>query len=246
MRDLTGGLYNLSTKKERNAGSMCDFTTLKDIPVVIMAGGKGTRLKPFTDVLPKPLLLYKGKTFLEQVISIFENLGAFKFYVLLHSQKDLIKTYLTGFSPYLDITTIDEPQPLGTAGGLKFLEGKIKGTFIVCNCDNIGYFDYITLVNQHMRCGLPLTVLVKQVAHQVPLGIIGGNLDGRINYFLEKPEYLVYASTGIHILNDSIFNDILDNQVLDMPDLIKRQMSKKEAGYILVEDGEWIDMSIMK
>ena len=102
---------------------------LSAYPVVIMGGGKGTRMKPISDVFPKPLIPIKGKPMIEHVIDYFNNFGAHQFYVTVNYKSQLIKSYFNGDERAYDIHCIEEPMFMGTAGSLSLLEETVKGGF---------------------------------------------------------------------------------------------------------------------
>ena len=105
--------------------------------VIIMAGGKGSRLEPFTNVLPKPLVPINEKPVIEHIIEKFIRNKFYNFFITLNYKSKILKAYFQEMKPKFKLSFIDEPKPLGTAGGLSLLEGKIKESFIVTNCDTI-------------------------------------------------------------------------------------------------------------
>ena len=108
-----------------------------DLPVVIMAGGKGTRLKPITNVIPKPLVPVGDKTILEVILDQFEGIGCHKFYMSVNYKADMMKYYLSQLEHQYDIEFFQEDKPLGTIGSISLLKGKITTPFFVSNCDSI-------------------------------------------------------------------------------------------------------------
>ena len=125
--------------------------------VVIMSGGKGTRLQPFTSVLPKPLIPIKGKTMLEHIIANFVKYGVKDFFVTVNYKSKILKAYFEELNPKYNITFIEEHKPLGTSGSLKYLSGKINDNFFVTNCDIIIRHDYPRIFNFHNKISI-LTV----------------------------------------------------------------------------------------
>ncbi|MBO6253983.1 MAG: NTP transferase domain-containing protein, partial [Bacteroidaceae bacterium] len=107
-----------------------------DLPVVIMAGGKGTRLKPITNVIPKPLVPVGDKTILEVIMDQFESIGCHKFYMSVNYKADMMKYYLSQLDHQYDIEFFMEDKPLGTIGSVSLLKGKITTPFFVSNCDS--------------------------------------------------------------------------------------------------------------
>lgn len=121
-----------------------------NIPVVIMAGGLGTRLYPFTKILPKPLIPIGEIPIAEHIINRFYKYGCNKFLVVNH-KKNMIKAYFNEIEKNYSVIYIDEDKPLGTGGGLGFLKGKIQTTFILSNCDILIDEDYEKIYNYHKK-----------------------------------------------------------------------------------------------
>ena len=120
-----------------------------DLPVVIMAGGKGTRLKPITNVIPKPLVPVGEKTILEVIMDQFESIGCHKFYMSVNYKADMMKYYLSQLDHKYDIEFFMEDKPLGTIGSVSLLKGKITTPFFVSNCDSINEQDYRDVWDYH-------------------------------------------------------------------------------------------------
>ena len=104
---------------------------LKNIPVVIMAGGKGTRLEPFTNVLPKPLIPVQDKTLIEHIMERFTDVGVKNFYLTINHKSRIMKAFFDELNPDYEIKFLEENQPLGTAGSLKFIENIIEKPFLL-------------------------------------------------------------------------------------------------------------------
>lgn len=219
--------------------------SISNIPIVIMAGGEGTRMQKYSRCIPKPLIDYEGKTFIENVIDTFYESGARIFYIILHYKSKLIKSYIESLNLPIQLTFVVEGKKCGTAGGLKLLSGCIQGTFIVCNVDNRGKFDYEKLIQGHVENGADITIPVIKQKVQIPFGVIierGGKFE-RID---EKPQELIYISSGIHIMESKILGMIPADQVYDMPDLLN-DASKDYIINCIEEEGEkWVDMSVLK
>ena len=115
-----------------------------------MAGGKGTRLKPFTDILPKPLMPISNKTVIEKIISNFEIQGFCNFIITINHKAEILKAYFKELNLKARIKIIEEKKPLGTAGSLSMLSD-MKSKFILTNCDNIYNFEYIDILKEHKK-----------------------------------------------------------------------------------------------
>ena len=122
-----------------------------DVPVIIMAGGKGQRLKPFTDILPKPLIPLGEKTITERIIMRFQKYGCNRFYMIVNYKKNFIKAYFADNEMNYNIQFVEEDKFLGTAGGLKLVQGKVTGDFFVSNCDILIDADYQEILEEKAK-----------------------------------------------------------------------------------------------
>ena len=140
-------------------------------PVVIMAGGEGTRLLPFTKVLPKPLIPIKGKPVIEHIMEKFISFGINDFIFTINHKAEIVKAYFSELKSNSKIRFVEESFPLGTIGSIKFLEKKIKKDFFVANCDTIADIDYKDLYLFHKKNLNSITIVASAKEHQVPYGV---------------------------------------------------------------------------
>jgi len=147
------------------------INALIDTPVVIMAGGKGSRLDPFTRILPKPLLPVGNKTILETIIDKFLPHQIGHFYLTVNYKSIVIKSYFDDLNPPYSLTYIEEDIPLGTAGALKFLESKVTKPFILTNCDILIDADYSDLVDYHNKEKNDITIVASLKHYNIHYGI---------------------------------------------------------------------------
>lgn len=219
------------------------FKTKLTNPVIIMAGGKGSRLDPFTLILPKPLIPIGDKTVLEIIIDKFfiEN-GISNFYLALNHKAKIIKSYFEELLPEYNLEYIIEDKPLGTAGSLRLINKKFSEPVIVTNCDVIIDCDYAGLINFHKENNFGLTVTASYKKYKIPYGVCeienGGNLL-RIN---EKPEHDYLINTGMYIVNPDIISLIPENEFFDMTDFINAvKSSNGKVGVYPISENSWID-----
>jgi len=219
-----------------------------NVPVVIMAGGKGTRLAPFTYVLPKPLIPVGEKTIVEHIIDSFRTFGVKKFFLTLNYRGEMIEAYFNGIKKEYEIEFIWEKDFLGTAGSLKLLKDKVEGDFIVSNCDILIQADFSEILEFHRNNQAAFTLVTAIQHYRIPYGVVNARDGGLIESIEEKPEYTFQINTGVYILNESTLDFIPKNQYFDMPDLIRRLLSEKkrvlaypisESDYVDV--GQWED-----
>lgn len=215
-----------------------------NIPVAIMAGGKGTRLRPYTDVLPKPLIPVGNKTIVERIIDQFKNVGCSKFIMIVNYKKELLKAYFDEIQHDYGIAFYEEEQFLGTAGGLKFLENEISETFFVSNCDILVDCDYCKLVERHKKDKNIITVVCVKKKVTIPYGVFEiDESETKIKGISEKPSYNVVINTGLYIVEPEFLKYIPSSTFIDITDIIKKIINQhKNVGSYLIEENRWLDM----
>ncbi len=213
------------------------------IPVVIMAGGMGNRLKPFTQVLPKPLVPLNEKTVIENVIEKFTDLGIDKFFISINFKGKILKAFFEELNPSYSIKFIEEKKPLGTGGSLQKLKGVIKSTFMVTNCDVVIDIDHNDLIDFHKKnkCDLTLVASAKEIV--IPYGACEINDEGYLEKILEKPKLDYLINTGLYVIQPSILNYIPKNSFFHITDLIEKiRKDGKKVGVFPIDDDSWIDV----
>jgi dTDP-glucose pyrophosphorylase/CBS domain-containing protein len=214
-----------------------------DVPVVIMAGGKGTRMAPFTNVLPKPLIPIGDKTILEVIIDQFRKHAVNSYYFTINYRGEMIRAYFEGLDKEYQIEYLKEKDFFGTAGSLKMLPKTITGLFIVTNCDIIVKADYSKILDFHKSSGAALTVISSIQHHTVPYGVIQFSNGGRITEIQEKPEFSFCINTGVYILDSSCLELIPDGEVFHMTHLIDALLAAgKVVSTYPVNESEYIDI----
>jgi NDP-sugar pyrophosphorylase family protein len=210
--------------------------------VVIMAGGKGTRLDPFTRILPKPLIPIGNKTIIEVIIDKFCAHKINNYYISVNVKSKVIKSYFEELNPEYSVNYIHEPKPLGTAGSLKYLEGKASGNFIVTNCDIIINTDYAELVEHHEQTENDITIVASLKQYRIPYGVCNVGNGGILTEIVEKPTYDLLVNTGMYVIKASLLSLIGQDEFLHMTHLIDRaKKSGKKVGVYPVGEKEWID-----
>lgn len=218
-----------------------------DNSVVIMAGGKGSRLDPYTKIIPKPLIPIGDIPIVERIINRFNEYGCNKFYLTVNYKKNMIKAYFSDEDKGYEINFVDEDQPLGTAGGLSMMKDKLKDTFFVSNCDILIDANYSNILKQHKKSKNKITLVTSLKNYIIPYGVIEINNNGVIKNMTEKPEYDFLVNTGMYILEPEVLNDIPENTFFHITDLINDYISKGEnVGVYPVSENEWLDMGQFK
>jgi len=214
-----------------------------DVPVVIMAGGRGTRLEPFTRVLPKPLIPVSGKPVIDHIIDRFRAYGAGKFYLTIHHMSKILRAYFEEKSPDYSIGFAQEDEPRGTAGSLKLLADKLDKPFFVSNCDIIIEADYADIFRFHTKHRYDITLVASTKQFNIPYGICELNSDGSLKQIQEKPEYNFLVNTGLYLLNPDVIELIPNNGLFHITHLIgKIKKNKGTIGVYPVSEKAWIDV----
>ena len=214
-----------------------------NIPVVIMAGGKGTRMEPFTKVLPKPLIPIHDRPIIEHIIDRFTNIGCTDFYLTLNYKGEILKAYFEELNPQYKISFVDEDEPLGTAGSLRFLEGQITTPFFVTNCDIIIKADHQKLYNFHLKNKFDITLVASAKEYIIPYGTCELTEDGHLSQINEKPEFNFLINTGLYVLNPDILSFIPQNKFYHITHLIATlNKNDKKIGVYPVDEDSWIDI----
>lgn len=188
--------------------------------VLVMAGGKGSRLDPFTKILPKPMIPLGEKPIIEHIMERFYASGFSNFTLSVNYKKEIIKMYFSDLdSAGYRVNFIEENQPLGTAGSLSLLGDDVSGTLVVINCDVIIETDYRNILKFHTANKFDLTIVGCMKHIKVPYGVI--NLkDSNFDCIEEKPEYDVLINTGLYYIEPELLALIPKETAYDMPDLI--------------------------
>ena len=214
-----------------------------NLPVVIMAGGKGTRLKPITNVIPKPLIPIGDKTILETILDQFEEIGCTKFYMSVNYKADIIKYYLGQLDHRYDIEFFQEDKPLGTIGSVSLLKGKITTPFFVSNCDSINEQDYRDVYDYHENNHNDLTIVTMVKSFKIPYGVIETGEDGLMVALSEKPELTYQVNTGVYILNPGCIDEIPEGEFFHITQLIEKlKVSGGRVGCFPISEHSWKDM----
>ncbi|MGM1051173.1 MAG: sugar phosphate nucleotidyltransferase [Pseudomonadota bacterium] len=218
-----------------------DKTFLK-LPVVVMAGGMGTRLAPFTRVLPKPLIPLGEKTAIEVIIDSFVEHGVEDFYLSVNYKSKLIQAFFEELTPSYRLSYIYEEKPLGTGGGLHALAGKLDGDLIVTNCDVIIKADYHDMVEHHLNESNEITMVVSLRHYDIPYGICDIVDNGQLCAMREKPQYNFLVNTGMYVIKSSVLDMIPVNQFYNFTDLINDVKNRGgRVGVYPISDKAWLD-----
>ena len=214
-----------------------------DLPVVIMAGGKGTRLKPLTNIIPKPLIPVGDRTILEEIMDQFEIIGCKKFYMSVNYKYDMIEYYLRQLDKNYDIEFFMEDKPLGTIGSVSLLKDKISTPFFVSNCDIRIDQDFRDVYNYHKENHNDITIVTAIKSYNITYGVIETGQNGIMKEITEKPEISYMINTGVYLLNADLIREIPQGEFFHITHLIEKvNIRGGRVGCFPVSDGQWKDM----
>ena len=212
--------------------------------VVIMAGGKGTRLRPYTEVLPKPLLPINKKPAIKHILDKFQQHKPKNFFITVNYKAEVLKSYFSEISGDHKIHIISEDKPLGTAGSLYYLKNKIKNRFFLTNCDTIINTDYSKILNAHRTNHNDITTVVSKKFFTIPYSVCeikNGNF-----ILKEKPKIKYKVNVGLYLIEKKILENIKQKKFLDFNELLTQSVNKGlKVGYYVINDKDWIDVGQM-
>lgn len=216
---------------------------LSGAPVVIMAGGKGTRLYPYTRILPKPLIPIGETPIVERIINCFTEYGISKYYLTVNYKKNIIKSYFADIAPAYEINYVEEPKPLGTCGSIKLIDKRFSRPLFVTNCDALIAADYGDIYEYHSKSGNSITMVsaLKNIA--VPYGVIHSGDNGEVLHIEEKPKLSYFINTGMYVINPGTIDKIPKDMTFHMTDLVEAVMADGEkVGMYPVSEDSFLDM----
>lgn len=215
-----------------------------DLPIVIMAGGQGTRLKPLTNIIPKPLIPIGEKTFMEDIMDRFVQCGSSNFLISVNYKAEVIKYYFSGLKNSLyNIDYFQEHIPLGTAGSLTLMRDKIHTTFFVSNCDIIINEDYSQILKYHKENKNELTVVAALKNYPIAYGVLYTKENGLLDSIVEKPDLTFKINTGLYILEPNLLDEIPEGKFYHITSLIdKLRRENRRIGVFPVSEKSWIDV----
>jgi dTDP-glucose pyrophosphorylase len=213
-----------------------------DLPVVIMAGGQGTRLAPFTNVLPKPLIPVGERTVIEIIIDQFLPYGLNRFHLSINYKSKIIKSFFEELAPKYSVEYLLENEPRGTAGSLRGLYLASPDPLIVTNCDIVIQADYAELVAFHTANAYDLTMVASLKDYHIPYGVCELEKGGALARIIEKPQYSFLVNTGMYVVRRDRLGLIPEHERCDMTDFMQRiKDNGGRIGVFPIGENAWID-----
>lgn len=218
-----------------------------DVPVVIMAGGKGTRLYPYTKILPKPLIPIGDTPIMERIIDKFHSFGISNFIVSVNYKKNMIRSYFNDLERDYEVTYVEEDKPLGTGGSLHLMKDQLKETFFVSNCDILVEADYADIVHFHKDKQHDVTIVASIKNVQIPYGVLKLDEEGLLDSTEEKPEFSFLINTGMYLIEPKLLDLVPEDEFADLPNIIMQAKEKgMRVGVYPVSEKSWLDMGQIK
>ena len=210
---------------------------------IILGGGKGTRLDPFTRVLPKPLIPVGDHPIVELIMNEYQSYGCDDFHIIVNYKKELMKAYFSDNEKSYRISWYDEEKPLGTGGGLSLLRGVFKDTFFFANCDALLTANYESMLKFHKENENVITMVCAYKNLNIPYGVVKIGRNGMIDQMEEKPLLSFLVNTGIYIVEPEVIDDIEDGVSIGFPDIVEKERQKgKKVAAFPVSENDWMDM----
>lgn len=216
---------------------------LTGVPVVVMAGGKGTRLYPYTKILPKPLIPIGDTPIVERIINCFVEYGIKKYYMTVNYKKGMIKSYFSDLNPDYRIDYVEENKPLGTGGSIKLIEESFDKPIFVTNCDALILADYGDIYEHHIKSENVITIVSALKNVMIPYGVLHSKENGEIIDMEEKPKMSYFINTGMYVINPETIDLIPKDTMFHMTHLVESVMAKGgKVGMYPVSEDSFLDM----
>jgi len=242
--DVDGVVVDVLLLRDLEMSGTCRCKpSLKGVDVVIMAGGKGTRLYPYTKILPKPLIPIGDTPIVERVMDIYTEYGITKFYMTVNYRKEMLRSYFTDGEFPFEVKYVEENKPLGTGGSLKLIDDKFDKPLFVTNCDSLILADYDKIYSYHVSSGNAITMVSAVKNITIPYGVIHTKENGELVGMEEKPKISYMINTGMYIVNPDTIDLIPDDTLFHMTHLVEkvRELGGKVGVYPVSEDS-FLDM----
>jgi len=214
---------------------------ISNTKVIIMAGGLGLRMKPFTDILPKPLLPLRGKAVIDHILDNFFSSGFKNAYISIRKQSKILEAYFKERKNKIKINFIRENTPLGTAGSIRKVKGNFKN-LIVTNCDTILKFNIDSALDFHNKSNFDISIFCLAKDYRLPYGVCILDKEKNFSKIQEKPTFNFFVNTGQYIINKKVLKYI-PNRKIDFPELIElSKKNKLKIGIYPVDEKSWFDV----
>lgn len=210
---------------------------------VIMAGGRGERLRPLTDSLPKGMISVAGRPILERIVLHLVGFGIRKVFLSVGYMAEVIKTHFgTGVALGCQIEYLEETVPLGTGGALSLLPAKPECPVIVVNGDLVTQFDLGALLTRHESSGAVATLGAQEHRYTVPFGVLETNSEGEVRSLREKPDHVWLANAGVYVLDPALVERVPAGKATLLTEIIEECLERGERVVVHHLENGWIDV----
>ncbi len=214
-----------------------------NLSMVIMAGGEGRRLKPFTNIFPKPLVPIDNKPVIQHIMEKYSSENNINFYISVNYKSAILKSFFKSIKNNHRIKFIEETKPLGTAGALSLMNYKNKQPLLVTNCDTLIDIDLNDLLNFHKVKKNNITIVSSHKEIRIPYGTFEFDKNNFLKKIIEKPKLNFFINIGLYVLDGKILKSLAKGKYLDMTDLISDMKNKKkQIGVYPIEKDAWMDV----
>lgn len=214
----------------------------QDYPIMLMAGGEGKRMQPFTSVLPKPLIPINKKPVIVHIMNLFKKYNFDNINISLSYKSIILKSYLNEIKEIFSFTFFEEKKPLGTAGILKKFKTKAKNFFLI-NCDGLFNINVNRLVEFHEENRNDLTIVTALKNIEIPYGVCDLEKKGILKKIDEKPTKSFLVNTGFYLCKSNILDKLPRKKQFDMDILIKKLIKDKmKVSIFPIKDKDWQDV----
>ncbi|MDO8982380.1 nucleotidyltransferase family protein [Cypionkella sp.] len=221
--------------------------TRRETRVILMAGGLGTRLRPLTETVPKPMLPIGGRPILEKIIGTFVDQGFYRFTIALNYKGEMIRDHFGDGAAFgAEIEYVHETQRMGTAGALSLLPVRPDAPCIVMNGDLLTSLQFDTVLRFHAETGAMATMCAREYSVQVPYGVVEVVDETRLRGIVEKPTYTHFVNAGIYVLSPEALDNVVPGTWLDMPTLFERVIAQGLTASVFPLQEYWIDIGRME
>lgn len=211
--------------------------------VIIMAGGRGTRLKPISNIIPKPLVPINNKTLIENIINNYIKFGLTNFYVSINYKSFLLKAFFKEISFKYKLKFIEEKKPLGTAGALGLLKKKnIIKNYFICNCDTMIKSNLNLIFKDHINSNKLMTLIACKKKYQIPYGLLKIDHNHNLIDINEKPKINTLINTGMYVINKKLLSYFKKNKYYSMDKVIRDLSQKNQINIYRISEKSWIDV----
>ena len=219
-------------------------STVLDAPLVIMAGGKGTRLYPYTKVLPKALVPVHGRPIIEMIIDRFKNYSVSSVFISVNHKAGMIRAYFEDVKlDDIEINFFQEDRPLGTAGALGLMKSSLDRDFFLSNCDILVKTDYREVLDFHHQKSFAITIVGALIHHRMPYGVCRIENGGTLIDLVEKQEHDYLVNTGMYVISPQVLSLIPEDTALDMNELLTMvQNAGHNVGVFPIPQNAWVDI----